>query len=191
MDWDGAIRRYRGIVLVLLAALPVLCACAPGPLRRAMRNAALSMLRPLESCARLLALVMVHTTMRSCLRAGARSVRGPRGRRSGGSSRSGFVLFSAGESLALLRPRLSGRRRAGGGRTAVSGTAEASALACRVAALRTALGDLPALARRLGRALAGRGHGAGRASRGRVLAEAASALRVLSLPPGPRAFVPP
>ena len=177
MDWEGAIRRYRGIVLVLLAALPVLTEHAPGPVRRVMRNLALSMLRPLESCTRVLAFVMLCTTMRSRMGKPLPNRRASGDKAGGLSSGSrmgpGFVLFAAGERLDVLRPV----RRGGGCRDEDRGSSvpvvDDGALGRRVAALRAALADLPAQARRLAVALARSGR-LPEASRRRVVFEAAA-----------------
>ena len=192
MDWERAIGRCRGVVLVLLAALPILIGHAPGPVRRVLRNGALAMLRPLESCARLLAVVLLHTSMRSLLDASSRTAGRRSGSRSGGRSGGsrGFALFSAGERLAMLRPRRREGSRSVGVRSRAScRSSEADALARRVAALRKALGDLPGLARRLARALGRRGGAA--VPRGAVLAEAGRWLAGLAAPVVARAVVPP
>ena len=194
MDWDRAIRRCRGVVLVLLAALPVLAVHAPGPLRRIARKGGLALLRPLESCVRMLVVVLLHTSMRGLLGEVVQSKRSSSGRsggsRKGSRGRRGFALFAAGERLVLLRSasRKSCKGGAGGRRGSVP---DGSAFGDRVAALRAALGDLPAQARRLATALARRGRLRAHRSPKPVLAKAGRWLRDLAVPRVARAFAPP
>ena len=197
MDWEAAIRWYRGIVLVLLAALPVLVVHAPDPLRRMARNAGLGLLRPLESCVRMLVVVLLHTSMRGLLAEVAPVTRGAvrpaRGSRAGSRGGRGFALFAAGERLALLRCVSRGKRGDAPASRRASGPADAdgSAFAGRVAALRAALADLPAQARRLATGLARRGRLRADRSIEPVLAEAGRWLRALASPGTARAFAPP
>ena len=186
MDRKREIGRYGRIVMILLAALPLVADHAPGPLGRLLRNMALAMLRPLESCVRMLALALLCTTKPSLPRPLGRQR--ARGRQGGSSGGRGFVLFAAGESLPLLRPAPCGVRTEWRGVVGIAGT---SALGRRVRALRVALGDLPAQARRLAVALARRGVSLTGGGRRLVALKAARALRALVLPVAAHPLAPP
>ena len=177
-DWDAMVEANRGWLMRLLAGLAALVGSGPA-VRRAVWRKALASLVPMESATRRLIYVMARDLPVPPPRADAAPGRGLRGKGTGTASRTAFALADRRRDPVPparavphgREPRLCGfddwTPRERPAPTSDDDPVDADPLRRRLDAMRAALGDLSAQARRLARwsAMQDRRRAAGRRAR--------------------------